>query len=170
MKAIVYTSETGHTARYAALLSKATGLPAMTLREAKKTLPPKEKIFYLGWLMAGGVKGFKTAQKRFTLRGVTAVGMSPAANGFLLDRAKQTGGIVDGTRVFYLQGGYAGDRLHGVHRLMMKTMESSMGKKLAAKPNRTPEEESMLSLLRDGRDCVREENLTEILDWLAQGC
>ena len=29
MKAIVYTSETGHTARYAALLSKEIGLPAM---------------------------------------------------------------------------------------------------------------------------------------------
>ena len=170
MKAIVYTSETGHTARYAALLSKVIGLPAMTLQQAKKALRPKDEIFYLGWLMAGGVKGYKAAKKQFTLRGVAAVGMAPAPNGSLWDRAKQAGGTVDGARIFYLQGGYAGDRLHGVHRLMMKTMESSVGKKLAAKANRTPEEDSMLSLLRDGGDFVREENLSEILNWFAQGC
>ena len=169
MKAIVYTSETGHTARYASLLSKEIGLPAMTLQEAKKALHPKEEVFYLGWLMAGGVKGFQTARKWFTLRGVAAVGMAAMPNGSLWDRAKQTDGTVDGARIFYLQGGYAGDRLHGVHRLMMKTMESSVGKKLAAKTNRTPEEDAMLSLLRDGGDCVREENLSEILNWFAQG-
>lgn len=169
MKAIVYTSETGHTARYAALLAKATGLPALTLHAAEKKLRRGDEVFYLGWLMAGGVKGYSRAKKRFTLRGVAAVGMAPAPNGSLWESAKRGGGAVDGARVFYLQGGYAGKSLRGVYRLMMKTMEAAVGKKMAAKVNRTPEEDAMLSLLRDGGDCVKEENLTEILNWFRQG-
>ena len=169
MKAIVYTSETGHTARYAALLAEKLGLPVLTLTEAKKKLCLQDEVFYLGWLMAGGVKGYRAAKKVFTLRGVAAVGMSDAPNGSLWDQAKEHGGVVDGARIFYLQGGYAGNRLHGIYRMMMKTMEKSVVGKLSAKADRTPQEEAMLSMFRDGGDCVREESLTEILHWFSQG-
>ena len=55
-RAIVYTSNTGYTARYAAILSEKLGLPAHTLAEAKKTLTAGTPIIYMGWLMAGSVK------------------------------------------------------------------------------------------------------------------
>ena len=38
MKAIVYTSQTGSTERYAQMLSKATGVPAYPAKEASKRL------------------------------------------------------------------------------------------------------------------------------------
>ena len=56
MKAIVYTSQTGHTQRYAQMLAERTGVPAYSLKEAGKSLRRGEEIFYMGWLMAGTVK------------------------------------------------------------------------------------------------------------------
>lgn len=38
MKAIVYTSQTGHTQRYAQMLAERTGVPAYSLKEAGKSL------------------------------------------------------------------------------------------------------------------------------------
>lgn len=167
MKAIVYTSETGHTARYAKLLSERTGLPAYSMQEAERKLGRREPVLYLGWLMAGGTKGYQTAGKLFMLEGVVSVGMTKTPNGTLWNRAVQNDAhVVDGARVFYLQGGYDGSRLHGVYRVMMKAVEAGMAKRLTKKTDRTPEENDMLSMLHDGGDRVREENLTEILDWI----
>ncbi len=50
--AIVYTSQTGFTARYAALLAERTGLPCRPLKEAA-ALPRGTAVIYLGWLCAG---------------------------------------------------------------------------------------------------------------------
>ena len=57
MDAIVYTSNTGSTKRYAELLSQMTGLPAFALGDAKDKLSANAGIIYLGWIMASGVKG-----------------------------------------------------------------------------------------------------------------
>ena len=48
MKAIVYTSQTGHTQRYAQMLAERTGVPAYSLKEAGKSLRRGEEIFYMG--------------------------------------------------------------------------------------------------------------------------
>ena len=73
-EAIVYTSCTGNTRRYAYMLGKAANLPVLDLKEAN--LAPNTPVIYLGWLMAGGVKGLKQARKRFDVRAVCAVGMA----------------------------------------------------------------------------------------------
>ena len=77
MKAIVYTSQTGHTQRYAQMLAERTGVPAYSLKEAGKSLRRGEEIFYMGWLMAGTVKGLQSAMDRYTIRGAAIVGVSP---------------------------------------------------------------------------------------------
>ena len=58
MKAIIYTTQTGSTERYAKLLAHETGLPAYTLAEAKKAVLPGGSVIYLGWIMAGCIKGY----------------------------------------------------------------------------------------------------------------
>lgn len=58
MDAIIYTTNTGSTERYAKLLSHETGLPAYSLTEAKKKVLAGAEIIYLGWMMAGSVKGY----------------------------------------------------------------------------------------------------------------
>lgn len=75
MKTIIYTTNTGSAERYARLLSQETGLPACSLAEAKKKVPSGAEIIYLGWIMAGSVKGYADAAKRYQVRAVCAVGM-----------------------------------------------------------------------------------------------
>ena len=45
MKAIIYTSATGHTERYAKMLSEKTGIPAYPAKEAKSALPRGSEIY-----------------------------------------------------------------------------------------------------------------------------
>ena len=92
MKAIVYTSQTGHTQRYAQMLAERTGVPAYSLKEAGKSLRRGEEIFYMGWLMAGTVKGLQSAMDRYTIRGAAIVGVSPQGNGDLWTEARINGG------------------------------------------------------------------------------
>ena len=65
MNAIVYTTNTGSAERYARLLAERTGLPACSLTEAKKAVSAGAEVIYLGWIMAGLVKGYAVAVKRY---------------------------------------------------------------------------------------------------------
>lgn len=67
MQAIVYTSNTGHTAEYAKILGEKTSLPVYALSEAKKQLSSGTEIIYLGWLFANGIKGYKKAAKKYKI-------------------------------------------------------------------------------------------------------
>ena len=75
MKAIIYTSNAGSTAQYAQLLANELHLPVYSAKEAKKKVPAHSEIIYLGWIMAGGIKGYKEAAKLYKLRAVCGVGM-----------------------------------------------------------------------------------------------
>ena len=55
MNAIIYTTNTGSTERYAKLLAQKTGLPVYSLAEAKKRVFAGAEVIYLGWIMAGSV-------------------------------------------------------------------------------------------------------------------
>ena len=79
ISAIVYTTNTGYTKKYAELLSKHTGLPLYSLKDATK-LSKGEPIIYLGWLMAGVIKGYKRASKSFTVSAVCGVGMGESGS------------------------------------------------------------------------------------------
>lgn len=62
MDAIIYTTNTGSTERYARLLSHETGLPAYSAAEAGKYAGAE--IIYMGWIMAGSVKGYAAAARQ----------------------------------------------------------------------------------------------------------
>ena len=91
--AIVYTSQTGFTARYAALLAERTGLPCRPLKEAA-ALPRGTAVIYLGWLCAAEVEEAKLRRDN----------------------------RLEGVPLFYLRGGYAPEKLTGFYRAMMAPM------------------------------------------------
>lgn len=159
MKAIVYTTGTGSTKRYAGYLSEKTGLPAMPLKEAVKKLPSGTAILYMGWVMAGGIQGYAAAARRFGTGAVCAVGMSPA--GTQDDRLREKNAVPGDVPLFTLQGNLCIDRLHGLYRLMMKIMIRALEKK----KDRTPDEEEILQTMCGGADHVHAENLSGLLDW-----
>ncbi|MDO4516501.1 MAG: hypothetical protein Q4C76_05115 [Bacillota bacterium] len=159
--AIVYTSNTGYTRQYAQLLGEKTGLPVYALEEAD--LAPASPILYLGWLMAGKVKGYPKAAKRYRIEALCGVGMG--ATGSQIQDLRKSNGLPAQLPVFTLQGGFDMNKLHGVYKLMMTVMVKTAGKGLAEKTDRTPEEDLMLDMLLHGGSRVSVENLADVLAW-----
>ena len=156
ISAIVYTSATGFTARYAQMLAGETGLPAFRLEEAD-ALAPGVPVLCLGWLRAGSVRGLKAARRRFRVEGVCAVGMAPEADPEQLRRDNALGNAP----LFYLRGGYAPDRVRGLDRVLMAAMK----RHLAGKSD--PQSQAALAAMRQGADWVSGDQLAPVLAWLA---
>lgn len=163
MNAIIYTTNTGSTERYAKLLAQETGLPAYSLTEAKKAILTRAEIIYLGWIMAGAVKGYAEATRRYQVRAVCGVGMGKT--GTQADSVRKKSAIPADVPLFTLQGNFDVKKLHGIYRPMMEIMVKTAGRDLAEKKNRTPEENDMLDMMLHGGDRVRAENLSAVLDW-----
>lgn len=163
MNAIIYTTNTGSTERYAKLLAQKTGRTAYSLAEAKKRVFAGAEVIYLGWIMAGSVKGYAEAAKRYQVRAVCGVGMGQA--GTQADSVRKKSSVPADIPLFTLQGNFDVKKLHGVYRLMMEIMVKTAGKALAEKKDRTPEEDDMLDMMLHGGERVKAENLSTILDW-----
>lgn len=166
MNAILYTTNTGSTQRYALLLAQAIGLPAYSLVEAKKCLSPDAEVIYLGWIMAGRIQGFREAAKHCKIRAVCAVGMGKT--GTQTDELRKKNTVPPEIPLFTLQGNFAIQKLHGVYRLMMELMVKTAGKALSAKQDSTPEEDDMLDMMLHGGERVQPEHLRAVLAWYQQ--
>lgn len=163
ISAIVYTSNTGYTAKYAQLLSKATGLPAYSLSQAEDKLSGGSEILYLGWLMASKVQGYKKAAAAYQVKAVCGVGMG--GTGTQLEEMRKGNALPDALPVFTLQGGFDMNKLHGIYKFMMKVMKAIQGRKLEKKSSRTEDENAVLDMLNNGASYVSEKNLSGVLGW-----
>ena len=163
MNAIIYTTNTGSTEHYAKLLAQKTGLPVYSLAEAKKRVFAGAEVIYLGWIMAGSVKGYAEAAKRYQVRAVCGVGMGQT--GTQTDSVRKKSAVPAGIPLFTLQGNFDVKKLHGIYRLMMEIMVKTAGKGLAEKSDRSMEEDNMLDIMLHGGERVKEENLSTVLDW-----
>ena len=163
MNAIIYTTNTGSAEHYAKLLAQKTGLPVYSLAEAKKRVFAGAEVIYLGWIMAGSVKGYAEAAKRYRVHAVCAVGMGQT--GTQTDSVRKKSAISADIPLFTLQGNFDVKKLHGIYRLMMEIMVKTAGEGLAEKKDRTPEEDDMLDMMRCGGERVKEGNLGAVLDW-----
>ena len=159
MTAIVYTSQTGHTAAYAKLLGEKTGLPVYTLKDASRALDAGTSILYLGWLFASSIRGYQKAAKRFNISLLCAVGLCDT--GTLKEEVRQKNKLPAALPLFTLQGGMDRSKLRGLHKMMI----GMLTKGLSSKQDRTEEEERMLFLLTHDENYVSEENTAEVLAW-----
>ena len=156
-KAIIYSSNTGHTEQYAKLLADKTGLPCLSLAQAKMELPAKSKVLYMGWLIAGFIKDYKKAKRRFDVQLVCAVGLG--ASDAQTAAARKTNKIPVGVPVFTLQGGMEYKKLTGIYKSMIDTLI----KVLSQKKNPSSEEREMLVLLGKDDNYVCVENLEPVI-------
>ena len=163
MKTIIYTSNTGSTAEYAKLLGKELNLPVHSLQEAKNKVLTGSEIIYLGWIMAGGIKGYKVAAKTYKVCAVCAVGMGQT--GTQLKEVREKNAIPQRIPLFTLQGNFDVKKLHGAYRLMMNVMVKTAGKGLANKADRTPEEDDMLDMMVNSGKRVSLQNLKAVTEW-----
>ena len=161
-KAIVYTSNTGHTRQYAAALGEKTGLPVYCLAEAVSKLPGRSNVLYLGWIHASHVKGFSRAAKHFSVCAVCGVGLCDT--GTLTDEVRKATPIPTNIPLFTLQGGIDRTKLKGMDKLMI----SMLTRGLAAQKQPTEQDRRMLQLLSKDASYVSEENLKDVLNWYTE--
>lgn len=160
-QAIIYTSNAGHTADYAKLLSERLGLPAYTLDEAKTTVKKGASVIYLGWLMAGIVKGYKKANRRYDVTVVAGVGMTPPSDSERARLSRQNNIASD--KFYMLLGGYDIKKLTGVYKFMMACMSKAISAGMSKKQTLTDDEKLMLDMAVNGRYCVSDENLSPLI-------
>lgn len=162
MKAIVYTSNTGHTAEYAKILGEKTGLPVYALSEAVKQLSNGTEIIYLGWLFANNIKGYKKAAKQYKISAICAVGLCDT--GTAIAEVRKVNAISEETPLFTMQGGMDKTKLHGINKVMINMLTKGMD----SKKDRTEDDERMLYLLKNDQNYVSEENITAFMKWYKQ--
>ena len=163
---ILYQSDTGFTREYAQMLAKAEKLKCYEQGTGPQPLAGEE-VLYMGPLMAGHIRGLDQAMKRYSVKGICGVGMSPPGEGALnaLRRANYTGDAA----VFYLQGGWAPGKVGWLKRRMVGMVTRSARKALQEKGGRrTPEEEKTLQFLTRGGSYVAYENLAPVQRWLRE--
>jgi hypothetical protein len=163
-EAIVYESNTGFTKKYAELLSQTTGLAAYARSEVGTQLKKGAEVIFMGWLMAGGVKGYKQALRKYHVKALAAVGMGSPTDKVVSDIVKKYS--ISQTPVFYLQGGFDINKLHGLYRFMMLNMAKMMDNTAKKKETKTDEELLMLDLIKNSRDFVSADKLEPIITWL----
>ena len=162
MKAIVYTSNTGHTAEYAKILGNKTSLPVYDLDTAIKTLGKGSEVIYLGWLFASSLKGYKKAKKHFKILAVCGVGL--CETGCLAAEVRRSIRLPDEIPLFTLQGGIDKPRLRGINKAMI----NGLIKMLSSKKEQTEDDRRMLELLHEDKNYVSEENLSAFMEWFAK--
>lgn len=164
---IVYRSNTGFTKEYAEMLGKAEHMKVCPLPEAQGKVGPGESVFFMGPLMAGHITGIDQAVKKFAVKGVCGVGMSPASPQVLETLSKAN--YVPNAPIFYLQGGWAPKQVGWLKRRMVNMVTKSTREALRDKGSRrTPEEEAQYQMLVSGGSFVAFENLEAIREWMKE--
>lgn len=159
MDGIVFTSNTGFTAQYAKLLGQKTGLPVYELGKTDNALPKKASVIFMGWLLAGGVKGYRKAARKYRIRAVCGVGLCDT--GCLLAEVRKAISLPESIPLFTVQGGMDHSKLKGIYGSMIDTLTKIM----AAKKNPTEDDKRMVELLTADASYVKETNLDALLAW-----
>lgn len=163
MSVIVYKSNAGYTAEYARLLGEELKLTVYSLDDAVSKLPRDTDVIYLGWVMAGSIKGYKAAAKRFSVKAVCGVGMM--GTGEKTEDMRKATCIPEDIPVFSLQGGFDITKLHGFYKLVMKLMSKALCTEVAKKESPTNTDLEMAEVLQHGGSYVCRENLADVVNW-----
>ena len=160
---IVYETNTGSSQKYAEMLSEKTGFECLSLAKAVKEFSPDEEIIFIGWVMAGTVQGLQKAREVFSdIKAICPVGLSKSEKNNTDLKAKNG---IEGP-MFPLQGSFHIDKLSGMYKMMMGMMLKMLKGKL--KENPTADGDKFISAIENGIDCVSEENLAELIEWLGK--
>lgn len=156
---IVYESKTGFTKKYAHMLAEKTGLKIFHVKELSK-VSKEEEIIFLGWMKVGKIQGLNKLGK-YSVKAVCGSGTGRTAEPnteTVIERNK-----IQGIPLFYLRGGcFPLKQLKGIDKIML-SMFLKMLKKRKDKDERV---EEAISIIENGFNGVKEENLQPVLEWL----
>lgn len=138
---IVYGSQYGTTKQYAKELSKQTGLPIEN-EQNLVTIDHYDFVVYLGGLYAGGLKGFKSFQKKIHSKIkliVVTVGLADVTDEENIKNIRQSlkrqipKSLMATTIIYHLRGGIDYSKLNFKHKTMMSLLYTMIKKKAREK-------------------------------------
>lgn len=156
---IVYESRTGFTKRYADMLAAKMGLRVLHVKEISKA-DKDEEIIFLGWMKVGKIQGLEKL-RRHNVKAVCGSGTGRTTEPdteTVIARNK-----IENIPFFYLRGGCLPLReIRGMDRIML----SMFLKMLKSRKSRDEKTEEAISIIENGFNGVKEENLKPLLEWL----
>lgn len=157
VKAIIYNSSTGHTSRYAKMLSEKLDIPCYTIKDANGKVNSNDEIIYLSWVCANMITGINKIKNKYNVKCYGAVGLYPKSE-------ENTNNLIKTNNIekplFYLQGGLDYNKLN-----WLKTKILHMVGKYLEKEN-SNQGVQLAKIFENGADFVKEENLKEIVEFL----
>lgn len=156
---IVYESKTGFTKKYAHMLAEKTGLKVFSVKELSK-VSQDEEIVFLGWMKVGKIQG-RNKLRKYNVKAVCGSGTGRTAEPnteTVIARNK-----IQSIPFFYLRGGcFPLKELKGMDKIML----SMFLKMLKNRKDKDERVEEAISIIENGFDGVKEENLQPVLEWL----
>jgi len=157
---IVYESKTGFTKKYADMLANKTNLKVFRVKDISK-ISQNEEIIFLGWMKVGKIQGLKKLQK-FNVKAVCGSGTGQTAEPdtqTVIVRNK-----IENIPFFYLRGGcFPLKDIRGMDKIML----SMFVKMLKARKDKDEKTEESISIIENGFNGVKEENLAPVMQWLS---
>lgn len=168
--AVIYTSQTGFTKRYAQWLAEALHADCYNLASAaKQDFEFYDTIIYGGWLCAGTIRKIKWFKQQMTRwqdkrLAVFCVGASPMENAQTDDILKKSFSLETQQRIrlFYCPGGFDYAKMPYHYRLMMKLFI----KTLKAKKDKIPEDDAMIRMISGSYDLSDRKYIVPIVKWV----
>ena len=156
---IIYESKTGFTQKYANMLAAKTKLKVFPVKEISK-VSYDEDIIFLGWMKVGKIQGLNKMRKR---KVVAVCGSGTGRTAEPDTEAVITRNKIEDKIFFYLRGGcFPLKELKGMDKIML----SMFLKMLKSRRDKDEKLEEAISIIENGFDGVKEENLKPVLEWL----
>ena len=145
---VVYQSSTGFTAKYATWIAEALSCEAKELkRVTSQEVAVYDCIIFGGWIMGGMISGLDKIRKMNPKKLVVfAVGASTGSEEVRNTIKEQN--HLEQTAFFYFEGGLAFEKMGFLPKMMLKMV----GKSVAKKENKTPQEQEMEKLFAESFD------------------
>ena len=150
-RVIIYKSKTGHTEKYAKMLSKELNIPCYSYKDAK--VSEKDEVIFLSYIYASKIMGLSKILKKYNVKVVIAVGALGYSKDYL-NTLRDANNIK--LPFFYLRGGIDYSKLNFFFRNFL----SIIGKDIAK------DDKELLNLFKNGGDFVNKDNLKEVLNYL----
>ncbi len=150
-RVIIYKSKTGHTERYARMLSKELNIPCYSYKDAK--VSENDEIIFLSYIYASKIMGLSKILKKYNVKVIIAVGALAYSKDYL-NTLKNNNNIK--LPLFYLRGGINYSKLNFFFRKFLPVI----GKDLAK------DDKELLNLFKNGGTFVTKDNLKEIINYL----
>ena len=152
-RAIIYKSKTGHTERYAKMLSKELNIPCYSYKDAK--VSENDEVIFLSYIYASKIMGLSKILKKYNVKVVIAVGALAYSKDYL-NALKDANNIK--LPFFYLRGGIDYSKLNFFFRKLLPVIGKDIAK----------DDKELLNLFKNGGDFVTKDNLNEVLAFFSK--